>query len=128
MTKQSYQTTTSDSKGSQGDSVPNQFPGGEDGQFPGGQFPGGEDGQFPGGQMPGSNSKDSDSSKDSSTATTYQLTGEKVEYMIPVKTNVTTQLGAVTTFSRLAAGDYVKLLLDKDENGNDIILQIWIVG
>lgn len=78
--------------------------------------------------MPGSNSKDSDSSKDSSTATTYQLTGEKVEYMIPVKTNVTTQLGAVTTFSRLAAGDYVKLLLDKDENGNDIILQIWIVG
>ncbi len=111
----------SDSKGSQGFFDPN--------QMPGGQMP---EGQMPGGQRPGdnssSNSKDSDSSKDSTTVTTYKLTGEKAEYMIPVKTSVTTQLGAVTTFSRLATGDYVKLLLDKDENGNDIIVQIWIVG
>ena len=131
----------SDSKGSQGFFDPSQMQGGEapDGQMPGGQMPGGQmpegqmpEGQMPGGQRPGdnssSNSKDSDSSKDSTTVTTYKLTGEKAEYMIPVKTSVTTQLGAVTTFSRLATGDYVKLLLDKDENGNDIIVQIWIVG
>ena len=99
--------------------------------MPGDQMPGGE---APDGQMPSDNSSsnsvnsDSDSSKDSTTVTTYKLTGEKAEYMIPVKTSVTTQLGAVTTFSRLAAGDYVKLLLDKDENGNAIIVQIWIVG
>ena len=105
-----------------------------DGEFPGGQMP---DGVFPGGQMPdnttgnddsSSSSDSSDSSKESTTVTTYNLTGEKAEYMIPVRTSVTTQLGAVTTFSRLAAGDYVKLLVEKDDKGNDVILQIWIVG
>ena len=75
--------------------------------------------------------KDSSGSLESpqnTTVTIYNLTGKKAEYMIPVGTSVTTQLGAVTTFSRLAAGDYVKLLMEKDVNGNDVIVQIWIVG
>ena len=142
---------------SSGNEMPSgEFPGGQmpDGEFPGGQMPSGEfpggqmpGGEFPGGQMPsGGNtsnnsekdgtssdtsskkSSDASSSEESNTVTTYNLTGEKAEYLIPVKTSVTTQLGAVTTFSRLATGDYVKLLMEKDEDGKDVIIKIWIVG
>lgn len=64
----------------------------------------------------------------SKSKTMYTLTGEAVTTLIPVGTTVTTQLGATTTFSRLAAGDMVKLLMEKDEKGNDVIVGIWIVG
>ena len=117
-----------------GDMPSGGFPGGGDipsGGFPGG-FPGGDTGSSDSNTQSGKeNSKGKDSKNSDSTnttVTTYNLTGEKAEYRIPVGTSVTTQLGAVTTFTRLAAGDYVKMLVEKDENGNEVILQIWIVG
>lgn len=58
----------------------------------------------------------------------YQVVGEEQTMLIPVGTTVTTQLGTTTTFSRLAAGDMVKILLEKDENGKDVIVGIWMVG
>lgn len=54
----------------------------------------------------------------------YTETGESASYQIPVGTDVITQLGVTTTFSRLAAGDVIALLL---EEGTDNILKIWIV-
>lgn len=60
--------------------------------------------------------------------TMYSLTGEEGSTLIPVGTTVTTQLGTTTTFSRLAAGDMVKLLMEKDKNGKDIVVGVWIVG
>lgn len=59
--------------------------------------------------------------------TMYTLTGEEETTLIPVGTTVTTQLGTTTTFSRLAAGDMVKILMEKDENGKDVIVGIWMV-
>ena len=57
----------------------------------------------------------------------YQIGNEQVTTYIPVGTEVTTKLGTVTTFSRLAAGDYVALVMEKDGD-REIIVAVYIVG
>lgn len=47
-------------------------------------------------------------------------------WLIPVGTDVVTKLGTTTTFSRLANGDNIRLLTQTDDDGNDVILKIWI--
>lgn len=47
-------------------------------------------------------------------------------WLIPVGTDVVTKLGTTTTFSRLANGDNIRLLTQTDDEGNDVILKIWI--
>ena len=59
--------------------------------------------------------------------TIYSVSGEEQTMLIPVGTEVTTTLGTVTTFSRLAAGDIVKILMEKNENGEQVIVGIWMV-
>lgn len=59
--------------------------------------------------------------------TVYELTGETVTTLIPVGTDVITKLGTVTTFSRLAAGDKVALVVEEDD-GAQIITAVYIVG
>ncbi|MBO5346927.1 MAG: hypothetical protein J6A45_02145 [Lachnospiraceae bacterium] len=59
--------------------------------------------------------------------TTYRVGEESVTAYIPVGTNVTTKLGTVTTFSRLAANDYVALIMDKDGD-TEVIAAVYIVG
>lgn len=51
---------------------------------------------------------------------------ETVTVQIPVGTKVTTGLGTETTFSRLAAGDNIKMLVQEND-GQQEILEIWIV-
>ena len=51
---------------------------------------------------------------------------EVVTVQIPVGTKVTTRLGTVTTFSRLAAEDNIKMLVQEEEQ-QQVILEIWIV-
>ena len=58
---------------------------------------------------------------------TYQLTGESVTTQIPVGTDVTTRLGTVTTFSRLAAGDRIALVVE-EEGGQQVIMAVYIIG
>lgn len=58
---------------------------------------------------------------------TYRLTEETVTAQIPVGTEVTTKLGAVTTFSRLSAGDYVALVVE-ESGEEEIITAVYIVG
>lgn len=57
----------------------------------------------------------------------YELTDETVTTMIPVGTDVTTKLGTVTTFSRLAAGDKVALVVE-EQDGGQIIVAVYIIG
>ena len=59
--------------------------------------------------------------------TTYQLTEETYTTQIPVGTDVTTRLGTVTTFSRLAAGDRVALVVE-EKDGQQIIMAVYIIG
>lgn len=119
-----------------GDMPSGGMPGG--GDMPSGGMPGG--GDMPGGgEMSGGNdsgrSRTEDSSQEESgdknekakNKTMYQVTGEEQAMLIPVGTAVTTQFGTTTTFSRLAAGDMVKILLEKNENNEDVIVGIWMI-
>lgn len=56
--------------------------------------------------------------------TTYTETGETREYQIPVGTDVTTMLGATTTFAKLKTGNVIGIVT---EAGTDNILRIKIV-
>jgi hypothetical protein len=64
------------------------------------------------------------------TATIYeddQDTGVQNTWLIPVGTDVVTKLGTTTSFSRLASGDYIRLLVQDEPDSQDI-LKIWIVN
>lgn len=51
----------------------------------------------------------------------YKETNEMVTMLIPVGTEVTTKLGATTTFSRLSAGDVIAILMEEDEGEQQIV-------
>jgi hypothetical protein len=51
-------------------------------------------------------------------------TDNQQTWTIPVGTDVVTKLGTTTSFSRLASGDYIRMLM---QDGEDI-LKIWIVN
>lgn len=57
----------------------------------------------------------------------YAKTDETGQMQIPVGTEVETKLGTITTFSRLSNGDIIKMLLQKDDTGNKVLMKIWIV-
>ncbi|NLL80511.1 MAG: hypothetical protein GX234_12155 [Clostridiales bacterium] len=57
---------------------------------------------------------------------TFIAAGEQKVYQIPVGTEVETKLGAITTFSRLASKDRLKILLEED-GADGCILKIEIV-
>ncbi len=59
--------------------------------------------------------------------TTYRVGTETITTCIPVGTNVTTKLGTVTTFSRLASEDCVALVIEK-VGSQDVIVAVYIVG
>lgn len=59
--------------------------------------------------------------------TMYRITGAEQTRLIPVGTTVTTQFGTTTTFSRLVAGDIVKILMEKNEKNEDVIVGIWMI-
>jgi hypothetical protein len=48
-------------------------------------------------------------------------------WTIPVGTDVVTKLGTTTSFSRLANGDRVRMLMQATDDGSQTILKIWIV-
>ena len=130
-----------------------EFPGGMDfsdmggGQMPdmsGGQRPDMGNGQMPdmssgqrpdmgngqrpnmsGEQKPGrGNGKITDTGEGQSTDI---LESESITTYIPVGTAVTTKLGTVTTFSRLAVGDYVAFITEADGD-EEMIMAVYIIG
>lgn len=136
-------TTSTDKEGQEPDmgSMPDmgEMPSGGDGSFPEGiPSQGGMPGQAheDGEQSDSQGKKDTqeredtreNEEQDTQKVTTYALTGETKNMRIPVGTTVTTSLGTTTTFSRLAAGDMVKLVVQKENDKDEIIVGIWIVG
>ena len=97
------------------------------GEMPAGEMPAGETsaGEMPAGEMPTGEIPTEETSESSDV--TYTALDEERTMMIPVGTEVVTKLGTVTTFSRLASGDVMKILTEKSGD-EDIILKIWIVG
>ena len=99
---------------SSGDSTDAGMPSG--GEMPSGQEPpsGGE--RPSGGNMPsGTDSTDG------------AQQGESVTAQIPVGTTVHTTTDTTTTFSRLRSGDFIKILLDTDADGDQVISEIWML-
>ena len=119
-------TSTEESGRSGGRGFGGGFPEGFSGEMPegfGGGFPEGFGGEMPegfegfAGPMPEGSGGNNGSQEQSKQITAY----------IPVGTEVITKLGTTTTFSRLAAGDYVALVME-EEDGEQIIMAVYIVG
>ncbi len=68
-----------------------------------------------------------DTTTSSTSSSTYHETGESVTANIPVGTTVTTKLGTVTTFSRLAVGDTVSMIIETLKDGTEMIMSIEII-
>ena len=107
-----------------GETVSGEMPTGE---MPAGEMPAGETsaGEMPAGEMPTGEIPTEETSESSDV--TYTALDEERTMVIPVGTEVVTKLGTVTTFSRLASGDVMKILTEKSGD-EDVILKIWIVG
>ena len=73
-----------------------------------------------------SKSKSNANSKKKS-ATMYTSTNKSATMTIPVGTDVITSLGNKTTFSRLSNGDVIKMIVETDQDGNKVIVGIWMV-
>ena len=54
------------------------------------------------------------------------MSGNSVTTLIPVSTVVHTTAGTEATFQRLAAGDLLKLLIETSEDGEEVIIEIWM--
>ena len=54
------------------------------------------------------------------------MSGKSVTTLIPVSTVVHTTAGTETTFQRLAAGELLKLLIVTSEDGEEVIIEIWM--
>ena len=91
-------------------------------EAPSGEAPSGEmpSGDAPSGEMPGADGSD-ENSMNFSTGT------ETVTATIPVGVTVHTASDTETTFSRLASGDLLKILLETDADGNEVIVEIWML-
>lgn len=59
--------------------------------------------------------------------TMYTSTNKSATMTIPVGTDVITSLGNKTTFSRLSNGDVIKMIVETDQDGNKVIVGIWMV-
>ncbi len=102
-------------------SMPEGFSGGS-GSMPEG-FGGSGLGMMPGGNTSGS----AESGMLIYDGKTYRMGSEHVTKYISVGTDVTTKLGTITTFSRLAAEDYVALVMEQDGD-EAVIMAVYIIG
>lgn len=73
-----------------------------------------------------SKSKSNTNSKKKS-MTMYTSANKSATMTIPIGTDVITSLGNKTTFSRLSNGDVIKMIVETDQDGNKVIVGIWMV-
>lgn len=69
----------------------------------------------------------SDAQSQPAMSSNMQSQGESVTVQIPVGTTVHTTTDTTTTFSRLRSGDFIKILLDTDADGDQVISEIWML-
>ena len=78
------------------------------------------------GGMPGEAASDGTGSNGGTPGGNGGMNGESATTLIPVSTVVHTTAGTETTFQRLAAGDLLKLLIETSEDGEEVIVEIWM--
>ena len=113
-----------------------------EGEMPEGEMPEGEmpergmsrgempEGEMPSGERPDFSQENAGDFSDGNNQSlkSYVLTGEERTIMIPVGTEVTTLLGTVSTFSRIAIDNTLKIVIETDEAGDETVVKVWIVG
>ena len=77
-------------------------------------------GDAPSGEMSGADGSDKNSMN-------FGTSTETITATIPVGVTVHTAADTETTFSRLASGDILKILLETDTDGNEVIVEIWML-
>ncbi len=77
-------------------------------------------GDAPSGERPGADGSDENSMN-------FGTSTETITATIPVGVTVHTAADTETTFSRLASGDLLKILLETDTDGNEAIVEIWML-
>ncbi len=78
-------------------------------------------------EMP-SGMPDSDTSGESGNSGRGSMgSGETVTTLIPVGVTVHTTSDAKTTFQRLVAGDIIKILMETNADGEEVIIEIWML-
>ena len=96
----------------------------------GGEMPAGTDSTDRPQQQGGSSDEStetSDAQSQPAMSPNMQSQGESVTAQIPVGTTVHTTTDTMTTFSRLRSGDFIKILLDTDADGDQVISEIWML-
>lgn len=96
----------------------------------GGEMPAGTDSTDRPQQQGGSSDEStetSDAQSQPAMSPNMQSQGESVTAQIPVGTTVHTTTDTTTTFSRLRSGDFIKILLDTDADGDQVISEIWML-
>lgn len=89
---------------------------------PSGEMPEGEvPGEMPEGEIPEEGTPQGEMTEREAPGT------ESVTTLIPVGTTVHTNTDTETTFQRLAAGDMLKLLVEPDADGEEVIVEIWML-
>lgn len=58
---------------------------------------------------------------------TSKMSGTSATVQIPVGVTVHTTSDTITTFSRIQSGDILKILFETDDDGNEVIVGIWMV-
>ncbi len=107
-------------------------PSGESGEKPseeGGEKPSEESGGKPSEESGGKPSEESGGkpSEESGEKGYKDMAGDAVSVQIPVGVTVHTASGTETTFSRIASGDVLKILLETDADGDETITEIWMI-
>lgn len=74
-----------------------------------------------------SNSSDK-STKSKESRIIYKSTGEEKTMFIPVGTDVTTLLGVESTFSRIGVDNTIEMVIEQNDQGEDVIVDVYIVG
>lgn len=134
--------------GTDGDTAGGGAPGGGDmpsGDMPSGDMPSGDmpSGDMPGGDMsgdPGGEAVDADSTEmgeivaDSTemgeagaSQNNTSVQGESKTILIPVGVTVHTSTDSEVTFSRLAAGDMIKMIVETNSAGEEVVTEIWML-
>ena len=58
---------------------------------------------------------------------TSKMSGTTATVQIPVGVTVYTTSDTITTFARIQSGDILKILFETDDDGNEVIVGIWMV-
>ena len=85
-------------------------------------------GEMPEGMEMPSGMPDSDTSGESGNSGRGSMgNGETVTTLIPVGVTVHTTSDAKTTFQRLVSGDMIKILMETNADGEEVIIEIWML-